>query len=289
MERFELQISMIDPDATQPIPVIGSPAPSPETPQPMPTHEADLVAMLQWIGRYFDQQTGEHDLVALNFSLIQLFSRVDVLYYEILPSLSAQVISQTEAGRGQRTWLQLQAVQRILDRLAPLCYLLSDTIECLLDALDNEDLWLHPPQYEATLLAKVHSIPANNQAPQLTVPHTEPAYTLTSNEAEHWQQAATALMDRVLVWQKQYQKLVPFAQQFSLGELDVAFSVLLDSASAIFGDILPNFRELGPEKYAEISALLCDLLQQSDQMLIQLERIQQPLSRLLRYVGGSAK
>ena len=69
----------------------------------------------------------------------------------------------------------------------------------------------------------------------------------------------------------------------SLSELDAAFAVLLDSAGAIFGDILPNFRLVGPEDREEISALLFDLMQQSDQMLTRFESTLEPLSKLIRH------
>jgi len=85
--------------------------------------------------------------------------------------------------------------------------------------------------------------------------------------------------------------LVPFEEQFSvptppgchLDEMDAAFALLLDSAGAIYGDILPNFRLISPEDREEISALLFDLMQQSDQMLAQFEATLEPLTRLIRH------
>src|SRR5713226_9757523 len=102
----------------------------------------------------------------------------------------------------------------------------------------------------------------------------QPAYqddVHTFNQDEHsenWERAVTALMDRLLIWQEQHHKLVQFTQQFThyalsdchLQDLDTAFAVLLDSAAAIFGDILPNFRLLKPADREEIGALLFDLM-----------------------------
>jgi hypothetical protein len=59
--------------------------------------------------------------------------------------------------------------------------------------------------------------------------------------------------------------------------------MLLDSAGAIFGDILPNFRLVSPNDREEIGALLFDLMQQSDQMLVQFEVTLEPFTRLIRH------
>src|SRR5579875_3458832 len=81
----------------------------------------------------------------------------------------------------------------------------------------------------------------------------------------------------------------PALAVYGLTELDTAFAVLLDSAGAIFGDILPNFRLVGPEDSEEISALLFDLMQQSDQMLVQFEVTLEPLTSLLRYFAAAGE
>ncbi|MGH2510051.1 MAG: hypothetical protein ACRDHZ_21950 [Ktedonobacteraceae bacterium] len=247
---------------------------------------AELMSMLQQIETYFDKRVGEHNLETLRFSLDHLFRRVDFLYREALPCLSERAASQLgeETFRRQQTWLQLQAVNRTMDRMTLLCHLLSDAVECLLDTLDNEDLWLCSFQDEITLPLKQ----VQGFARDITQPPTRTA--VSSREAGRWELATTALTDRLLMWQEQHHKLMPFQQQFSptlsanssLDELDTAFSVLLDSAGAIFGEILPNFRLVRPEDRTEISALLFDLMQQSDQMLIQFERLLAPLSRLMR-------
>src|SRR5215469_17964300 len=88
------------------------------------------------------------DIDALSFSLNHLFRRVDFLYREALPGMgatAAPTITQDQEQdlslqdtliRRQRTWSQLQAVIRTLNRLEPICHLLSDAIEGILDTLD---------------------------------------------------------------------------------------------------------------------------------------------------------
>ncbi|MEO7021710.1 MAG: hypothetical protein ABI234_16270 [Ktedonobacteraceae bacterium] len=301
MEQSRQGATTDEQDVTRQIAIIAPDAPEKEMPRPTFNGEigAELAIMLQQIETYFDKQAEAHNLETLSFSLSHLFSRVDFLYRHALPSLSEYTASQSENAskdtlRHQQIWLQLQAINRTLDRMAPLCHLLSDVIECLLDTLDNEELWLRPFQEDATLLLKQVHVSPKNQTQQSGTNHAEPAYPLKSSEAERWEQAITALMDRLLIWQEQHHKLVPFHQQFSsilvakssLGEMDAAFSVLLDSAGAIFGDILPNFRLVGPEDREEISALLFDLMQQSDQMLIQFGITLEPLTKLIRHFAA---
>lgn len=277
-------------DATRQLITIAPGAPEKEMPR-TEVWEAgtELAVILRQIETYFDGQAGNHNLEALSFSLRHLFGRVDSLYRQALPGLDISTGSQhTETGGGmlqrQQIWLQLQAINRTLDRMAPLCHLLSDVIECLLDTLDNEEIWLRPFTEEETHLLKQVQAPVERVMSYAEQPGS-------SIPPERWEQAVTALMDRLLLWQEQHHKLAPFQQQFpfsilpesSLNALDSAFAVLLDSAGAIFGDILPNFRLVGPEDREEIGALLFDLMQQSDQMLAQFEAVLEPLTSLIRH------
>ena len=290
--------SIDEQDATLQVAIIAPHAPEKEMPSTTFSGEADaeLAIILQQIETYFDRQAGIHNLETLSFSLRHLFSRVDFLYRQALPGLDKSTASsQGDAGkqtlRNQQVWLQLQSINRTLDRMAPLCHLLSDVIECLLDTLDNEELWLRPFQEEETLLLKQVPAPGKEQDRSFVSSQHEPERPLSTDETERWEQAVNALMDQLLIWQDQHHRLVPFHQHFppailaqnSLSELDAAFAVLLDSAGAIFGDILPNFRLVGPEDREEISALLFDLMQQSDQMLTRFESTLEPLSKLIRH------
>jgi hypothetical protein len=269
-------------------------------PEPGSHADAELNVMLRQIEAYFIKQARSHDLEAISFSLRHLFSRVDFLYRQALPDLATWA-ARKEKGKEtflyQQIWLHLQAVNRTLDRMAPLCHLLSDVIECLLDTLDNEELWLRTFEEEETLvLDRVHCFP-KGQRQRPAVPSEREQTGQATVEAEIWERAVGELMDRLLVWQEQQHRLPSFQEQFpqpalavyGLTELDTAFAVLLDSAGAIFGDILPNFRLVGPEDSEEISALLFDLMQQSDQMLVQFEVTLEPLTSLLRYFAAAGE
>ncbi len=262
--------------------------------------DAELDIMLKQIEAYFLKQARHHDLEAISFTLRHLFSRVDFLYRQALPELD-EWTSREERDREtflhQQIWLHLQTVNRTLDRMAPLCHLLSDVIECLLETLDNEELWLRTFEEEDTLLLQQVHLPEKQQKQSSEDDQPDEPADRDPRASEVWERAATTLMDRLLLWQEQHHKLTPFQQQFAqptlaainLGELDAAFAVLLDSAGAIFGDILPNFRLVEPDNQEEISALLFDLMQQSDQMLVQFEVTLGPLTSLLRHFAAASE
>lgn len=274
----------------------GTPAGYSTEGKPGSAADGELELMLEQIEVYFLKQARRHDLEAISFTLRHLFSRVDFLYRQALPELDAWT-SREEGERevflSQQIWLHLQTVNRTLDRMAPLCHLLSDVIECLLETLDNEELWLRTFEEEDTLHLKQVHLP--EKAQQSSAPQkAEKQASSAAHRPEVWERAATTLMDRLLLWQEQHHKLTPLQQQFAqaapaatgLSELDTAFAILLDSAGAIFGDILPNFRLVAPQDYDEISALLFDLMQQSDQMLVQFEVTLGPLTSLLRHFAA---
>lgn len=258
--------------------------------------DAVLTLMLQHIGTCLSEQAEQDNLETFSFSLHQLLRRVDSLFGEILPGLDKQATCQQrdvsrEMLRRQQIWLQLQAINRTLDRITLLCHLLSDAIECVLDTLDNADLWLSLAQDERTLALKQVRGPLQSQTRQASM---TPGPMAVAGIAERWEQMAPALMDRLRMWREQYHRLLPWKHlvlpvlvvQYHLDELDTAWAIVLDSATAIFGAILPHFRVIGREDREQISALLFDLMQRSDQMLIQFEGIRNPLASLIRYFAA---
>ncbi len=292
-----------DEERTRRVATISAMAPDREMPRAsFPTHlddkrspaSAELALMLRQISGYFGKHTRIDDFEALGFSLCHLFNRVDFLYRRALPALEnwserPQGDYNQEILQRQRTWLQLQTINRTLDRMAPLCHLLSDVIECLLDTLDNEENWLRTLDEEDTIMLEQVKTsrarePEISGPPQLLVDES-------ALHTEQWEHAINALMDQLLLWQEHHHKLVSFPAQFALptsleynlANLDTAFAMLLDSAGAIFGDILPNFRLVRPADREEVGALLFDLMQQSDQMLVQFEIALDPFTRLIRY------
>lgn len=233
-----------------------------------------LAIILGQLVAYFTNRAQIDDLDVLSFSLHHLFCRVDFLYNSALPTLA----SWTAAAQGrsvppearQHIWTQLQTINRSLDRMEPLCHLLSDSTECILESFDLTSEMIPLPQEEE----------ADNEKGWLQI--TDP---------EHWEQAFSAVTQHLLSWQQRHTSSPAFISQFArllpmipaLPELDDAFATILDNAGAIFGDILPGFRSLLSSDESMVAALLYDLMQQSDQLLVKFETTLEPMNALIKF------
>lgn len=249
---------------------------------------AALAVLLGQLVGYFSGHADVDDLDVLSFSLHHLFCRLDLLFRQALPSLMQATQSSENAQvpgnyllTRQQVWNQLHIINRALDRMEPLCHLLSDATECILDAFDSSS---------SMILAAGSEQPQASASPgtqQLTDEQDWPR----AIDQEHWQRALTTITENLMRWEACYQNNASFSTQFayvtalaasSLSQLDSAFATLLDSAGAIFGDILPSFRTVSLADDAAIAALLFDLMQQSDQLLVQFEITLEPINALLQ-------
>ena len=246
-----------------------------------------LAVILGQLVAYFNNRASIDDLDVLSFSLHHLFCRVDFLYDKALPLLAELTAiahgktAQLDARLRQQTWLQLQTINRSLDRMEPLCHLLSDATECILERFD--------------LSHEMLSLPESAETPETPAPahlaENEGSDWLQAIDSGHWDSSFNAVTQSLLSWQNHYHTLLPFTVQFahllptipSLPELDSAFATMLDSAGAIYGDILPGFRAILDEDEAIVTALLYDLMQQSDQLLIKFDSTLEPISALIKH------
>lgn len=241
-----------------------------------------LAIILGQLVAYFTNRAHIDDLDVLSFSLHHLFCRVDYLYNNALPTLASW--TETTQGRPmqpdmrqcQRIWTQLQAINRTLDRMEPLCHLLSDSAECILESFD--------------LTSEMIPLLENEQAQEQEEANSEKDW-LQIVDPERWEQAFSAVTQHLLSWQQHHTTLPSFASQFArllpttptLPELDAAFATILDNAGAIFGDILPGFRAILSSDESMVAALLYDLMQQSDQLLVKFETTLEPMNALIKY------
>ena len=105
---------------------------------------AALAMMLGQLVGYFSGKADADDLDVLSFSLHHLFCRLDLLFRGALPALmqlpkpdERPIETSPAACPRQQYWKQLHIINRALDRMEPLCQLLSDATECILDAFDS--------------------------------------------------------------------------------------------------------------------------------------------------------
>jgi hypothetical protein len=252
-----------------------------------------LAVILGQLVAYFHSRAHIDDLDVLSFSLHHLFCRIDFLYGRALPTLMALTAGREKTGqslhsdvrRRQQIWAQLHTINRALDRMEPLCHLLSDATECILERFDASSEMLAFSDLDAELEAAALQQEAQE----------EDGHSFTILDAQRWEQAFSAVSQCLMRWQEHYSALIPFAAQFphllssiaALPEMDAAFATILDSAGAIFGDILPGFRAILTADEAMTAALLYDLMQQSDQLLMKFDTTLEPMNLLIkRYAVG---
>lgn len=246
---------------------------------------AGLAVILGQLVAYFSGRANIDDMDVLGFSLHHLFCRIDMLYRTTLPDiLDGSLASHGEehvAGeclQDQHVWTRLRAIKHALDRMEPLCHLLSDATESILDALDSTSGKL-------TIGQRASAEP--------TLHNDRNGWLQTLNQ-ERWDMALTAITESLSQWQESYNHLTPFATQFAhvsngttdiptIAQLDTALTVVLDSAGAIFGDIMPAFQAIANEDDEAVATLLFDLMQQSEQLLVQFDSIVEPLQALIEY------
>lgn len=239
-----------------------------------------LSLILGQIATYFQHRTYADDIDVLSFSLRHLFCRIDYLYRTVLPDLlsvsSAPIAEESrfeDLLRHQHIWTKLRTIKYTLNRLEPLCNLLGDATECMLDVLDMTG----------------GETPAHkNSTPTPASEENELEWMQTLSH-ERLEQALTAVMESLAEWQESYNDLTLLVDHFShlapaipeLIQLDEAFTIVLDSAGAIFGDILPSFQALAAGDDDAVATLLFDLMHQADQLLAQYDTVLEPLHALI--------
>jgi hypothetical protein len=242
---------------------------------------AGLAVLVGQIVVYFNERAESDDVDVVSFSLHHLFCRVDTLYRTALPDLLAtRIEADTEQHAvssiqsNYQLWLKLRAIKSALNQIEPLCHLLNTVTERMLDALDM-----------TSIIAE-----SENTLPRLSKPGMSSEWLQTLNQ-ERWDHALSALTESLSLWQENYSQLVPFVEHFSqivtriptLERLDETFSIILDCAGAIFGDIVPGFQAISANDDEAVCTLLFDLMQQSDQLQMQLDRLVEPLQSLIEH------
>jgi hypothetical protein len=247
---------------------------------------AGLSVLLGQMVAYFTGRASADDIDVLTFSLHHLFCRVDYLYCSALPELMhAKTVAQGEPAflgemvRRQFSWNTLRSIREAVNRMEPLCHLLNNAVEDILDALDQSGHAASPAERGSEKAESSVAMPESGHD------------WLQSLNQKRWNHALVTLTEQLGCWQRSYNELAPFVNQFaniiatvpSLVHLDGAFSVLLDCAGAIFGDILPSSQAISVADDDAVVTLLFDLMQQSDQMLVQFDSMLEPLHALLEY------
>ena len=227
--------------------------------------DESLLLLLQRLPDYFRGRAEHNDIETLVFCLHRLFNCIDTLYQHILPTLTRLITEQKHATHTpfayrHALWEQLQAILLLLERVESHCHLLLGTTTCVLATLDTTE--------EAAF---------STEAPTTYV------------GTEQWQHAYEVLSLALHNWQEQRRVHLTFATAFastsvaSLVQVDTTLALLFDSASAIFGDIIPDIQLVAQGDDEVVATLLFDLMQQNDLLLIQISKLVEPLQHLMRH------
>ncbi len=247
-----------------------------------PTLPVDIAALISQLCNSIDPRIHSDDRDILCFCLHHLLIGIDTLSRVTYDLFTVQISSAAESPpttmqkliQRRATWTRLREIKRILERIEPLCQLLNDASSSVLFLLSSLDT------------------PTISPSPTTPAPPEEPSTSRLPSEL-----LQDALIPVLNTWQQclseQYTFHHHFAQLLStaaatsatsitptLPRIDNAFSLLLKSACSLFSNTLPA---LGTTRQEATAALLFDLMQKVDQILLQIDVMMAPLHTLIKY------
>lgn len=225
-----------------------------------------LTLVLERLNTYFHTTVTPDDLDLLNSSLYHLYQRVDTLYCISLPSIESTIAGsgkQQSVEHHYHLWLDLQTVQHQLEHIEILCHLLNASVYNILLCLDSCHNTTMQDEVETNTISEniMHTLWTN-------------AFTVLLKQTEQWQcehRSFLALFSDLAL-------TLPKLEQF-----DKRCVTLLESARTIFADILPDTQALSQGDNEAAAVLLLDLLQQSDQIVLQIATLLDVLQPLIKH------
>lgn len=238
---------------------------------------ADLECALEIFYDIFGARVATGEIDTLCFCLRHLFVSADTLYRVTLADMALyQYSPDPDPATGHTLWLQLQEVIHIMERIEALCHLLNGGVVATLAALERTNSVQHPDDTSGQNSATDIKDELTHNDDQ--TPHPAPALNLLISYMQRWQHCQRFSFTQQLAQQ------VPLT--FPLPKLDQALSVLLANLQTIFTQILPAFHRLAVYEDEKMAMLLLDLVQKSDQILLQINIMLEPCHLLLkRYVA----
>ena len=256
-----------------------------------------LTIVLHRVQHCFKGRVSTYNTELLELGLRHIFVSADLLYSILLPELTTMTNQQDTfvdnedqsapstiqpPQTGFCAWPLLQELEALFIRLQPLCQLLNSATTNILEELDrSSSIYKHP-----YLQPEEHDMDLQDDALAASdVSH------LPDNTYYQWMQAVRLLTDRLEVWQRANKERLLFVQNFTqsnpsastLDQVDITLDALLLTLRKVFGTILPEFHTLEKGDDETIAMLLLDLIQKTDQTLLHLEALIEPLHALLHW------
>lgn len=243
-----------------------------------------LTSVLEQLTSYLQARVASDELELFCLSLHHLFNNLDTLYCHALASLNdsayaARSISESgyDLYSRQHIWTHLQVIRRVMRSIEPLCKLLATMTSTLLGDLEASDQFRGSGFESWAALGNTTADASWLQMPE-----------------DVWEQMEEALCESVGCWQQSLANQPLLVEQFAqsavprltLERLDSLFKGMLESAVALFGDILPGFHLVIWNGDIELAAHLLDLAQQVDHILFLSDRLRDPLLLFLDCFGA---
>lgn len=223
-----------------------------------------LQPLLEHIASYFGERIAQDDVDLLSMSLDHLYRSIDKLYATILPTLAAAFVMNEESQQRQYTiWIQLRQSKKALERIEILCHLLSGTLTSVLSALDASNSSTERQESKRFTLSA-------------TLGARAVAFAQLQHQLEEWQHGFVEQQPLLL----SIMESIPSSARAEIVER--GWDVVLLSAVAIFGDILPDIQGISEGDDEAAATLFLDLAQQTDQILLQAEAMLEPFSLLIK-------
>lgn len=260
---------------------------------------------IQWKGifarlhNYLRARTITNDQEILQFCLRQLFYCADILYQQALPALTNSALATTDTTDTTDVardvfqtpyyiWGMLQELRRVLERMESLCHLLNGTMNTMLDDLDDTT------EHMSNSGDEQHE--GNKEQEGNEKQRKQGVQDEQDDQDDILEQAAGDLVPFLARWQSCAQVRSPFAEQFAslldtipaLPQMDTACQLILENAETIFAVILPAFRVIALCDDEVAMILLLDLLQKTDQMLLQITVLLPTLHALIKHYARLA-
>jgi hypothetical protein len=261
------------------------------------TDAAGLDIVLARMQRCFASRAYPQDTEILDVSLRHIFASANTLYSSLLPELTASTIlttTDTQLAQIEQSlhthyciWYLLQEIEALLERLEPLCQLLIGAATNILEAFDRS-CSIYETSYIKKRLQQEGEDDENTEIlAAIEVSH------IPENTYYQWMQAVRLLTTRLQNWNTTNKTRTPFVNQFmpmtlaapSLPHIDTAMDVLFENIHAIFGTMLPEFHTIAKGDDDTTATLLLDIVQKTDQILIQTRTCLEPLHTLIRQYG----
>ena len=219
------------------------------------------------------KQLEDDDLELLDISLYHLFYNLNLLLQEILPQL-AEISAWAEATpqhlrhqqrQRHQIWLWLNEMKHRLERIEPLCQIITITITHLLTTVDTGTLDLLQKSYQQRIFCQDQQ---TEQTHRVLNPQEHAYYEKCLNT---WQEMNLST-----------QKLQAFKHLFlpesygTLTQIDIALTQLYQHAQAIFFSILHQ----RDSNSSVLLLLLLDLQQHADLLQMQIDMLLTPLYNL---------